>query len=128
MNTTKRFRDPVSKHINKNRTHYLKWCLTDDISVRYHMLYQGNRSLEGQFILKIHSKSSFQLMERDFAKQLIHAFRKEEQQMISVNPNMPTDMELVKPDYEVIGALRPDKKGKLQYHKTIITYPAAGPA
>ena len=120
MNATKKFRDPVSKHINKNRTHYLKWCLTDDISVRYHMLHQGNRSLEGQFILKIHSKSSFQLMERDFAKQLIHAFRKEEQQMICVNPNMPNDMELVKPDYEVIGALRPDKKGKLQYHKTII--------
>ena len=71
MTQNKKFRDPVSKHINKNRTHYLKWVLTDDISVRYHYLHQNNRELEGQFILKIHSKSSYQLIDRSFAKQCL---------------------------------------------------------
>lgn len=120
MNATKKFRDPVSKHINKNRTHYLKWCLTDDISVRYHYLHQNNRELEGQFILKLHSKSSYQLLDRNFAKQFIHSFRKDDFNMTSVDPHRVSDFELVEPDYEIFGALRPDKSGKLQYHKTIV--------
>ncbi len=120
MTTNKKFRDPVSRHINKNRTHYLKWCLTDDISVRYHYLHQNNRELEGQFILKLHSKSSYQLLDRNFAKQFIHSFRKDDFNMTSVDPSSVSDFELVEPDFEIFGALRPNLNDKLQYHKTII--------
>ena len=69
--------DPVSRHINASRTHYLKWDITKNISVRYHFLHQGNRELEGQFIIKIHSDGSFQLVDRAFAKQFILAYKKE---------------------------------------------------
>lgn len=120
MNTNKKFRDPVSKHINKNRTHYLKWVLTDDISVRYHYLHQNNRELEGQFILKIHSKSSYQLLDRSFAKQFIHSFRVDDFNKTSVDPSRVSDSELVEPDFEIFGALRSNSDNKLQYHKTII--------
>ena len=115
MSNNKKFMDPVSKHINKNRTHYLKWVLTDDISVRYHYLHQRKREIEGQFILKIHSKSSYNILDRDFAKQLIHSYIKD------MGNELDNTFDMVAPDYEIIGALRKLEEG-WAYHKTIIDY------
>ena len=106
--------DPVSRHINASRTHYLKWDLTKDISVRYHFLHQGNRELEGQFIIKIHSNGSYQLVDRDFAKKMILSYKRE------LNaPN--TEDALVEPDYEISGRLmRCPLTNRIEFHKTII--------
>ena len=110
----KKVLDPVSRHINRSRTHYLKWDLTKDISVRYHFLHQGNRELEGQFIIKIHSNGSYQLLDRDFAKKIILSYKRE------LNaPN--TEDALVEPDYEISGRLmRCPLTNRIEFHKTTI--------
>lgn len=106
--------DPVSRHINASRTHYLKWDITKNISVRYHFLHQGNRDLEGQFIIKIHSDGSFQLVDRAFAKQFILAYKKE----ISA-PNIE-DI-LATPDWEITGRLMNCPiTNRIEFHKTSI--------
>ena len=112
--SNKKVWDPVSRHINRSRTHYLKWDLTKDISIRYHFLHQGNRELEGQFIVKIHSNGSYQLVDRDFAKKMILSYKRE------LNaPN--TEDALVEPDYEITGRLmRCPLTNRIEFHKTII--------
>ena len=106
--------DSVSRHINASRTHYLKWDITKNISVRYHFLHQGNRDLEGQFIIKIHSDGSFQLVDRAFAKQFILAYKKE----ISA-PNI--EDVLATPDWEITGRLMNCPiTNRIEFHKTLI--------
>ena len=106
--------DSVSRHINASRTHYLKWDITKNISVRYHFLHQGNRELEGQFIIKIHSDGSFQLADRAFAKQFILAYKKE----ISA-PNI--EDVLATPDWEITGRLMNCPiTNRIEFHKTLI--------
>lgn len=108
--------DVISKFINECRTHYLKWDLTHDISVRYHFLHQSNRDLEGQFIIKLHKDGAYNLVERDFAKKLILSYKQSTEA-----PN--TEEELSKPDWEITGRrIKCPLTGKTEYLKTIINY------
>lgn len=105
---------PINRHINASRTHYLKWDITEDISVRYHFLHQGNRELEGQFIIKIHSDGSYQLVDREFAHKFILNYKEE------LNPPNTDDF-LTTPDYEITGRLmRCPLTDRIEFHKTII--------
>ena len=106
--------DTISKFINECRTHYLKWDLTHDISIRYHFLHQSNRELEGQFIIKLHKEGAFNLVERDFAKKMILSYKQSTEA-----PN--TEEELSKPDWEITGRrVKCPLTGKTEYLKTII--------
>jgi len=54
-----------------NRTHYLKWVLHNDISVRYHEVFQDKPELVGKYILKDHETNTFQVLSNKMARAII---------------------------------------------------------
>ena len=55
----------------RHRTHYLKWDIKGDLSLRYHMVFQDRNELEGKYILKHHELSKYTVIDSKFAKLLI---------------------------------------------------------
>lgn len=56
----------------KHRTHYLKWVIKGDLSVRYHLTYTDRKELEGVYILKHHGQCKYTVIDEKFAKVLIN--------------------------------------------------------
>lgn len=68
------------KHILKNKmnqTHYFKWSLTENLSVRFFINFQDNQDLNGKYVLKDHSnKKTIQITE-EMAHELIESSKEE---------------------------------------------------
>lgn len=76
-----------------HQTHYIKWKLTDNLSIRYFYSFQDNPDFIGKFVLKNHSKKESVIISKDTAKELL---------------------EFVKEDFEeIIGYLEKDEYRKL---------------
>lgn len=76
-----------------HQTHYIKWKLTDNLSLRYFYSFQDNLDFIGKFVLKNHSKKESVIISKDTAKELL---------------------EFVKEDFEeIIGYLEKDEYRKL---------------
>jgi len=56
---------------HSNRTHYLKWVINNDISVRYHEVFQDKPDLVGKYILKDHETNTFQVLSNKMARAII---------------------------------------------------------
>jgi hypothetical protein len=70
--------------VRRNRTHYLKWELDiDELSVRYHFLWQDNAEKEKVYILKHHGKSVHTVISEQMAMILIKEHCIEETEVIA---------------------------------------------
>jgi len=79
-------------------THYLKWDITDDLSLRYFYAFEDRPELAGKYIIKSHSKRGFDVLNN---QAIIASFK-------DLAKNTPTK--------EIIG-----REIKGEYHKTIMT-------
>jgi hypothetical protein len=43
--------------------HYIKWNITDDLSLRYYFEFQDRPQYNNQYVLKTHSDKSYQILE-----------------------------------------------------------------
>lgn len=76
-----------------HQTHYIKWKLTDNLSLRYFYSFQDNPDFIGKFVFKNHNKKESVVVSKDTAKELL---------------------EFVKEDFEeIIGYLEKDEYKKL---------------
>ena len=55
----------------EHRTHYLKWQIRGDISIRYHEVFQDKPELVGKFILKDHESSTWEVISKKMAQTII---------------------------------------------------------
>jgi hypothetical protein len=46
--------------IPRRVTHYLKWNITEDLSLRYYITFQDKPDLVGKYVLKTHSTKQYQ--------------------------------------------------------------------
>ena len=53
------------------RTHYIKFQLKNDISIRYHFLWTNNPSMERKWIIKDHQDNIKETISEDLAKRII---------------------------------------------------------
>lgn len=58
-----------------HQTHYLKWNITDNLSVRYHYSFIDNPEFVNKFILKDHANRSTAIITKDMAIELIGNIR-----------------------------------------------------
>lgn len=79
-------------------THYLKWNITDDLSLRYFYSFEDRPELAGKYIIKSHSKRGFDVLNN---QSIIASFK-------DLAKNTPTK--------EIVG-----REIKGEYHKTIMT-------
>lgn len=61
----------IREIINKHRCHYLKWDITDDLSVRYHFTFQDRRNFERQYCLKSHNSKTWSIIDEKMAEAII---------------------------------------------------------
>ena len=59
---------------NKHRTHYLKWGISDDISIRYFYVFEDDKSKEGKFFIKSHNKKHYNEIDKKMADILINEY------------------------------------------------------
>lgn len=63
----------LSKYLKRNRSHYLKWKIDEELSIRYYFKYE-NKSfeyLENNFVLKNHKLKTYQILNEEEAFNLI---------------------------------------------------------
>ncbi len=48
------------RYAKSNASHYIKWKLTDDLSLRFYFLFQDRKNYENKYFLKSHSKKDYQ--------------------------------------------------------------------
>lgn len=56
---------------SKNRTHYIKYQLKHDISIRYHFLWENHKSLQGKWIIKDHQTGIKEEISETLAQRMI---------------------------------------------------------
>jgi hypothetical protein len=71
--------------IKANRTHYIKYHLLIDeqLSLRYHFLWQDCPTLENKFILKHHNERKRTEISEDFAKMLIKNYCTKKEEIVA---------------------------------------------
>lgn len=69
---------PWSTHIVlpiiKHTTHYLKWTLTSNLSIRYHISFSDKSSIEKEYVLKDHKNKKYKNITPEMAQELIEEF------------------------------------------------------
>ena len=56
-----------------HRTHYLKWPIRSDLSLRMHIQFQDRRDLENVYILKNHATKEFNKISKTMAENMINS-------------------------------------------------------
>ena len=85
--------------IDCNRTHYLKWKLDlegEELSIRYHFLWQDKKELEGKYILKHHSRSTHSEISEKMAKMFIKHNCTAKEEVIAYLDTQMIDSEMVR--------------------------------
>jgi hypothetical protein len=64
----------IQKAINcKHRTHYLKWTINAEFSIRYFFVYDDKPQYVGQFVLKSHYTKEYVILTRIEAVEFIQS-------------------------------------------------------
>lgn len=79
------YQDKYSKGIDfslkfikkKHRTNYLKWSLSNDMSIRYFITFEDDRAKEGNFFMKSHNDKLYISLSSDEAEKLIQELARE---------------------------------------------------
>jgi len=61
----------IKNFIGKGRTHYIKFQLKNDISIRYHFIWQENQRFENKWIIKDHQNSLKETISSELALRMI---------------------------------------------------------
>ncbi len=80
-------RKTIQKYIyRRNRTHYMKWPLTGEWSIRYYFTYDAKSEYTGKWVLKSHHKKIYIVLTKTEALEYIQAKaqRKEPQEFFSL--------------------------------------------
>jgi hypothetical protein len=64
----------IKLNIGKHRTHYLKWNLNEDISIRYFFLFEDSKERENCFFIKSHSEKMYIKITKEQAEIMIKKF------------------------------------------------------
>jgi len=59
---------------NTRTVWYLKWNLTDDLSIRYFYKFQDRPEYENRWVLKSHKDKKYEIINREIAEMLFKAF------------------------------------------------------
>lgn len=65
-----------------HQTHYIKWKLTDNLSLRYFYSFQDNPDFIGKFVLKNHSKKESVIISKDTTKELLEFVKEDFEEII----------------------------------------------
>ena len=73
--TRKIVRTDIGKYIyNRNRTHYLKWTINSEWSIRYYFTYDARNQYNGQWVLKSHYTKDYIIVTKDEAMDYIQYY------------------------------------------------------
>ena len=74
MKSKTQVRKVIQKYIyQRNRTHYLKWVLDDDWSIRYFFTYDTRTQYVRQWVLKSHYEKIYIILTKNEALEYIQA-------------------------------------------------------
>ena len=55
----------------KNRQHYIKWPMNEDMSIRYYFLFEDRPEFEKKYVIKSHNSKLYETISVNMAKKLI---------------------------------------------------------
>lgn len=84
--------------IKCHRVHYLKWDITNDLSIRYHFTFQDKKELENRFIIKCHNDKVWNTIRDDVAEAIIKESNLESKEIIGKLENEEYKKIIVKDD------------------------------
>lgn len=84
--------------IKCHRVHYLKWDITEDLSIRYHFTFQDKKELENRFIIKCHNDKVWNTIRDDVAEAIIKESNLESKEIIGKLENEEYKKIIVKDD------------------------------
>lgn len=65
---------PIVLPVIKHTTHYLKWTLTSNLSIRCHISFSDKSSIEKEYVLKDHKNKKYKSITPEMAQELIEEF------------------------------------------------------
>lgn len=57
--------------LNNNRCHYLKWVITEDLSIRYFILFESQKDKVNKFYIKSHSTKEYSVVSKELAEVML---------------------------------------------------------
>jgi len=68
--------------IGEHNTHYLKWNISDDLSIRYFYMFNDKRAMEGKFFIKSHKNKEYSEISKEIAYIMIKDLKLQKQEII----------------------------------------------
>jgi len=69
-------------NIPKNNTHYFKYDISDNLSLRYFIQFQDNKTLEGKWVIKSHSSKEYSILRHSLANELLQTLQSSKKEII----------------------------------------------